>query len=212
MDSNPQTINCNRCRKSRKCDTGSAVAAGATLLDRVGFPGPRGTPRYHTFVIYFIGLSLTSACCSNNTHPWLFRLYERGSILSQIVMNFLATILFLLIASAALVAWPFVLIGSAFLCVCIAKLLPRYYNCFGRSLQRSDGWGKACSATLIAWAAVILAPLGLAAAVALFYAIAFLLAGPALVYLVCDLLRYLSEPLLTNCLKNFEYTPNRGVL
>ena len=167
------------------------------------------------YLIHFIGLSLTSACCSNNTHPWLFRLYERGSILSQIVMNFLATILFLLIASAALVAWPFVLIGSAFLCVCIAKLLPCYYNCFGtccRPLQRSDGWGKACSATLIAWAAAILAPLGLAAAIALFYAIEFLFAGPALVYLVCDLLRYLPEPLLTNCVKNFEYTPNRDLL
>ena len=45
MDSNPQTINCNRCRKSRKCATVSALAA---LLDRV----PLGTPRYHTFVIH----------------------------------------------------------------------------------------------------------------------------------------------------------------
>ena len=58
MDSNPQTINCNRCRKSRKSATVSALcplgplSALAALLDRVGIPGPRGTARYHTFVIH----------------------------------------------------------------------------------------------------------------------------------------------------------------
>ena len=50
MDSNPQTINCNRCRKSRKCDTVYPVYAVCPLLDAVGFPVPLGTPRYHTFV------------------------------------------------------------------------------------------------------------------------------------------------------------------
>ena len=57
MNSNPQTINCNRCRKSRKCDTvcpGCPLSAGSALLDRVGFPGPRGTPRYHTFVTVYL--------------------------------------------------------------------------------------------------------------------------------------------------------------
>ena len=29
----------------------SALAALAALVDRVGFPGPRGTACYHTFVI-----------------------------------------------------------------------------------------------------------------------------------------------------------------
>ena len=71
MDSNPQTINCNRCRKSRKCDTVAALAAlaaGSALLDAVGFPVPLGTPRYHTFVIVCLSRCLTDRltggdCC-----------------------------------------------------------------------------------------------------------------------------------------------------
>ena len=50
MDSNPQTINCNRCRKSRNCATVCPLAALSAFLDRVGFPGPVGTARYPTFV------------------------------------------------------------------------------------------------------------------------------------------------------------------
>ena len=51
MDSNPQTINCNRCRKSRKCAT---VCPLSPFSDRVGFPGPLDTPHYHTFVNHLL--------------------------------------------------------------------------------------------------------------------------------------------------------------
>ena len=48
VDSNPQTINCERCRKSRQCDTIGPLSA---LVDRVHLLMPLGTPRYNTFVM-----------------------------------------------------------------------------------------------------------------------------------------------------------------
>ena len=59
VNSNPQTINCNRCRKTRKSATVSAVSAVGPLVDRVGFPGLRGTARYHTFVTFYMPVFCT---------------------------------------------------------------------------------------------------------------------------------------------------------
>ena len=61
MDSDPQTINCNRCRRSRKCDT---VAALTALLDRDHFLMPLGTPRYHTFVTVLLYCLVVYLLCT----------------------------------------------------------------------------------------------------------------------------------------------------